>query len=456
MIKRTFAVTLLLALAQSGFAANDARRPNLLFVLTDDHRWNALGCAGDPIVKTPQIDKLASQGVRFTNAFVTTSICCTSRASIFTGQYARRHGINDFGTPFTPAQIAQIYPTLLRKAGYRTGFVGKFGVGDKGKLPVEEFDYFKGFPGQGKYWPKAKDGGTHLTDVMTSQGLEFIAGCKADQPFCLSISYKAPHAQDPDARQYLYAPRYKDLYEDVTIPLPPTATDADFRAQPDFLRNSEARKRWDIRFATPASYQAMIKGYYRLITQVDDSVGQIMDALRTAGLDQNTVVIFMGDNGYYFGEHGLADKWFPHEESIRVPLIIRDPRAASGLAGKTRDEMALNIDIAPTLLSLACVDVPKSMQGLDLTPLVRGEHPAWRQEFFYEHHFKHPGIPMSDGVRTGRYVYWRYLNVDHDAEWLFDLQGDPTETKNLVDAAPTAPILAALRAKTTAYGDSLK
>ncbi len=456
MHKRTFLLIVLLALAPTAFAAGESRRPNLLFILTDDHRFDALGCTGNPIVQTPQIDRLAREGVRFTNAFVTTSICCTSRASIFTGQYARRHGINDFGTPFTPAQIAQIYPVLLHKAGYRTGFVGKFGVGDKGKLPAEEFDFFKGFPGQGKYWPKANDGGMHLTDLMTDQSLEFIARCKADQPFCLSISYKAPHAQDPDPRQYLFAPRYKDLYKDVTIPLPPTATDADFQAQPDFLRTSEARKRWEIRFATPQSYQEMIKGYYRLITQVDDSVGQIMTALRKAGLDENTVVIFMGDNGYYFGEHGLADKWFGHEESIRIPLIIRDPRASPGIAGTTRSEMALNIDIAPTLLSLASVSAPKSMQGQDLTPLVRGEHPAWRQEFFYEHHFKHAGIPTSDGVRTARYAYWRYLNVDHDAEWLFDLEQDPTETRNLVAEPVAAGVMDELRRKTASYGDSLK
>jgi arylsulfatase A-like enzyme len=425
------------------------RRPNLLFLLTDDHRFDALGCVGNRIVQTPNIDSLAGQGVLFRNAFVTTSICCTSRASIFTGQYARRHGIHDFGTPFTPEQMAQTYPVLLRAAGYRTGFVGKFGVGDKGESPAKQFDYYKGFPGQGVYWPKP--GTTHLTDVMTAQAVEFIQGCAPDRPFCLSVSYKAPHAQDPDPKQYLYAPRFKDLYANMTIPLPPAATAEDFAKQPDFLRNSEAR-----RFATPESYQEMIKSYYRLITHVDESVGTIMEALRKAGLAENTVVIVTGDNGYYFGEHGLADKWFPHDESIRVPLIIRDPRLGKERRGALADQMVLNIDLAPTLLGMAGLAVPPTMQGRDLAPLLRGESPEWRTEFFYEHHFVHKGIPMSEGVRTGRYVYWKYLNVDHDAEWLYDLQTDPYETRNLIAEPALKNLASELRARTVAYVEKLK
>lgn len=444
-----------LLLAPVALAAEPpSRRPNLLVVLTDDHRFDALGCMGNPVLRTPNIDTLAREGVLFRNSFVTTSICCTSRASIFTGQYARRHGINDFATPLSPDQMGQTYPILLRTAGYRTGFVGKFGVGDEGESPAKHFDDYKGFPGQGNYWPKG--GTTHLTDVMTAQAVEFVKRCSAQQPFCLSISYKAPHAQDPDPRQYLYAPRFKDLYANTTIPLPATANEADFAAQPDFLRNSEARRRWQIRFATPESYQEMIKAYYRLITHVDESVGQVMEALRASGLAENTVVLFTGDNGYYFGEHGLADKWFPHEESIRVPLVVCDPRQSKERRGVGRDQMALNIDLAPTLLALAGVPVPSGMQGRDLTPVLRGESPAWRDEFFYEHRFQHKGIPKSEGVRTARYVYWKYLDVERDAEWLFDLQTDPGQTRNLIADPGMKNVASDLRQKTVSYAEGLK
>jgi len=437
-------------------AQNAGKRPNLLLLLTDDHRFDALGCCGNPIIQTPAIDKLAKEGVRFTNAFVTSSICCTSRASIFTGQFARRHGIHDFVTPFTPAQLTQIYPVLLRQAGYRTGFIGKFGVGDKDPLPADQFDYFKGFPGQGKYWQPTPEGkNVHLTDTMTAQALEFIESVKADQPFCLQISYKAPHAQDANPKQYLFPPRYKNLYANVTIPVPPTANEQDFALQPDFIQKSEGRNRWAKRFATTESYQEMIKSYYRLITQVDDSTRDIIAALRRANLDQNTVVILIGDNGYFFGEHGMADKWFPYEEALRVPLIIRDPRLDPQQQGRTRDQMVLNIDIAPTLLALANVPIPQMMQGQDLSPLLRA--PAqWRTEFFYEHLYPHKDIPKSEGVRTARYMYWKYLDVTHDAEWLYDLERDAYETKNLAGDATYAQIIANLREKTDEYRQTLK
>jgi arylsulfatase A-like enzyme len=451
-------ILLLLSIAAFPCLAQNQIRPNLILLLTDDHRFDALGCAGNPIIQTPTIDKLAHEGTRFTNAFVTTSICATSRASIFTGQYARRHGINDFVTPFTPAQLSQIYPVLLRKAGYRTGFIGKFGVGDKDPLPDKEFDYFKGFPGQGKYWNPGPDGKMiHLTDVMTQQALEFLQGAKPDQPFCLQISYKAPHAQDANPKQYLFPPRLKDLYKDATIPVPVTATEAAFAQQPDYIQKSESRRRWTLRFTTPESYQEMIKGYFRLITQVDQSVRDIVAALQKASLDQNTVIILIGDNGYFYGEHGLADKWFPYEEALRVPLIIRDPRVDRAQRGITRDQMVLNIDIAPTLLALANVPIPGSMQGQDLTPLTRGQPaPNWRQEFFYEHLYPHKDIPKSEGVRTARYMYWKYLDVDHDAEWLFDLNADPYEMRNLAAQTNNATVLAELREKTVRFRDSLK
>jgi arylsulfatase A-like enzyme len=297
------------------------RQPNIIFLVTDDHRADAMGCAGNPIIQTPNMDALAADGVRFTNAFVTTSICASSRASIFTGQWTRRHGIIDFRTHFSPEALAQTYPMLLSQAGYRIGFIGKYGVGPKKDLPIDKYDYWKGFPGQGRYEHKDENGNyKHLTQIMGEQAIEFLQGCSEDRPFCLSISFKAPHVQDNDPRQFIYDRAYRNLYSDVTIPTPETANPLYFDALPEFLRTSEARRRWSIRFPNPEKFQESVKSYYRLITGVDVVIGEIRDRLKQLNYDDNTVIILTGDNGFYLGEYGLAGKWFPHELSIRVPL----------------------------------------------------------------------------------------------------------------------------------------
>lgn len=419
--------------------------PNLILLVTDDHRWDALGCMGNPVVRTPHLDALAEGGALFRNAFVTTSICCASRASILSGQYARRHGVHDFQTPFTARQLDQTYHDLLRRAGYAVAFVGKYGVGDNVEPPSERFDWWRGFRGQGKYFPSGEDG-PHLTDVMAEQACEFLTQQRGQRPFCLSVSFKAPHQQDEDPRQYLYAPRYAGLYADTEIPLPATATEEDFARQPAFLRESEGRRRWSMRFATEASRQEMTRAYYRLVTGVDDAVGSIVETLERTGARDNTVIVFVGDNGCYLGEHGLADKWFPHEESIRVPLLVHDPRLSR--RGAVLEEMVLNIDIAPTLLALAGVAPPTAMQGRDLGPLVAGERLPWRREWFYEHLFPHPAIPRSEGVRTERFAYWRFLDMAEEAEWLFDLAHDPHETRNLAGLPEWRAELERLRART--------
>ncbi|MCY2952335.1 MAG: sulfatase [Planctomycetota bacterium] len=429
--------------------------PNILFLLTDDHRWDALSCMGNPILRTPNIDRLASTGTTFDNMFVTTSICCASRASIFTGQYARRTGIHEFNVPFTPAALAQTYPQILRRAGYRIGFVGKYGVGDNSPPPAGQFDFWRGFTGQGQYFPDKSNPSLHLTDLMTSQANEFLQSASPSQPFCLSISYKAPHCQDGDPRQFLYAPRYESLYSGQTIPTPLTATDEFFQKQPDFIRNSESRNRWKIRFSNPDVYQKMVKAYYRLLVGVDDSVAALLKTLADRNLIDNTIIFFTGDNGFYLGEHGLAGKWFMHEESIRVPLIIHDPRLPQNLHARRCSDMALNIDLAPTILSLAGLTPPPQMQGRPLTPLLQSQSPSWRTDFFYEHLFKHSIIPKTEGVRTTRYSYWQYLNVDHDAHWLFDLATDPHQTQNLAADPYHQPLVQNLQSRLTHYRQSL-
>ncbi|MHC4643051.1 MAG: sulfatase family protein [Planctomycetota bacterium] len=422
-----------------------AKPPNIIFLLTDDQRWDTLGCMGNPIIKTPNMDDLASNGVLFTHAFVTTSICASSRASILSGQYVRHHGINNFATSFSEEALARTYPLLLRSAGYRIGCVGKHGVGRGGDFPRDKYDVWFGCPGQcSPYERKNKDGSyKHLTQVFGDQISEFLDGCSKEKPFCLSVNFKAPHVQDSDPRQFIPDRAYKDLYKDVTIPTPMTADPRYFQALPEFLRTSEARRRWKIRFSTPEKFQESVKNYYRLIYGVDVVIGKIRDRLERLDLADNTIIILIGDNGFYLGEHGLAGKWFPHEESIRVPLLVYDPRAPKKFRGLTRDEFALNIDIAPTILELANQPVPEQMQGTSLLPLLRGKKPNWRADFFYEHLFNHKTIPKTEALRTSRFKYARY--IDFDYEELYDLKSDPQETKNLAKAQNYSQTLKSLR-----------
>ena len=425
--------------------ARAADRPNLVFILTDDQRWDALSCAGNAVLRTPNLDRLATEGVRFTNHFCTTSICCASRASFLTGMYASRHGVHEFSTPLRPEQLAASYPGLLREAGYRTAFIGKWGLG--GKLPKEAFDYFEGFPGQGLYFPKDHDQESeqHLTRKIEAQGKGFIERVPEGQPFCLALSTKAPHVQDGHPDPFRFDPVYADLYETAEIPAPPTANERCFKLLPEFLQESEGRRRWQHRFANDAMRQRSIKNFYRLVTGVDRLVGTLLDTLSARGLLDNTVVAFTSDNGFFLGEHGLAGKWLAYEESIRLPLLVRDPRLPLSRQGRVCESTSLNIDLAPTLLDLAGVSVPTEMQGRSLVPLVQGRTPEWRTDWFYEHRFKHQFIPPSEAVRTDR---WKYLVYPtHQREELYDLQADPGEIDNLAGQSQFAAQLVAMRSR---------
>ncbi len=418
------------------------RRPNIIVLLADDQRWDSLGCAGNPIVRTPNIDRLAAGGVRFTNHFVTTAICVTSRASIFSGQYASRHGIWKFSDQFTPAAFAQTYPALLRTAGYRTAFVGKYGL-DGPPLPAAEFDYWRGFAGQGSYFPKGEPG-PHLTTVMGDQAAEFLTATPAERPFFLQVSFKAPHVQDDDPRQFLIDPEDAALYRDAAIPVPKTADPRYIAMLPTEVQRSEGRRRWAVRFATPGLYRESVRNYYRLITGIDRQVGRLTSILRERGLHRDTIVVYTSDNGFYLSEHGLAGKWFMHEESIRVPLIVSGGPAR---AATTRGEMTLNIDLAPTLLRLAGLEPPAAMQGADLTPLLEARPVPWRKEWFYEHRFANPWIPKTEGIRTERWKYTRYLDTQPEFEELFDLKSDPLEETNLAAGGSHRETLEGFRSK---------
>ena len=421
--------------------SQSSQPPNIIFLLADDHRKSAMGYAGNDIIQTPHLDSLAANGVYFENAYVTTSICAVSRASILTGQYARRHGIWDFSTSLSDSAFSQTYPMLLKEAGYRVGFIGKYGVGDE--MPEQAFDYWKGFPGQGKYEHTDSAGNyIHLTSIMGNQAVEFLKS-NEEKPFCLSVSFKAPHVQDTDPRQFVYDSAYQDLYADAEIPLPATADTSYWEVFPAAFRmgkegkHNEARRRWYMRFSTPEHYQQSVKGYYRLIYGIDQVVGQIREALEETGAAENTVIIYTGDNGFYLGEHGMAGKWYGHEESIRVPLFIYDPRLPENQRGQRLEPMALNIDIAPTILHAAGINAPAQIQGKNLYQITEGPQPSWREDFLYEHLFEYETIPMSEGVVGPQYKYMRYF-WDNNAEEpiyeeLFDYRKDATEVNNLIN-----------------------
>ena len=254
--------------------------------------------------------------------------------------------------------------------------------------------------------------------------------------------------QDGDPRQFIPDPALMGLYKDATIPPPKLGDAAFFDALPEFFRTSENRVRWEKRFATPEAYQESVKNYYRLISGADVVVGRIVKKLEEAGLADNTVLVFTGDHGFYLGERGFAGKWYGHERSIRVPLVVYDPRLPKNAKGKRRNETVLTIDIAPTLLDLAGAKPPKVMQGRSLRPLLEGRDvDDWRTEFFYEHLFKHPKIPASEGVRTDRWKYLRYVDQKPVYEELYDLKADPEEAKNLAGEEKYAAALETMRRK---------
>lgn len=428
------------ARAQRGSTAGPKR--NILILYADDWRHDTLGAAGNPIVKTPHLDRLAAEGVRFRRAYVTTSICGVSRATLFTGQWMSRHGNEAFDAFETPWE--ETYPGLLRAQGYWVGHIGKW---HNGKFPAERFDFGRSYGGT--HFQKQPDGTTvHVTRKNESDALEFLRTRPQDRPFCLTLAFFATHAEDQNPKQYLYQPESESLYRDATIPVPRTAGDDYFRRLPPFLANekNEGRNRWHWRFDSPEKYQAYMKAYYRLATEVDSAAGRVLAELKAQGLDENTLVVFTTDNGYFHGEHGLADKWYPYEESIRVPLIVRDPRLKRRAV--PRDEMVLNVDLAPTILAYAGIAPPARMQGRDIAPLyLSNRPPAWRKEYFYEHATirNTDFIPSSQALvrKEIKYLFW----PDFGYEELFDLRKDPGETQNLVREKAYAAQLAQLRAR---------
>ncbi len=434
-------------------------RPNIVFLMTDNHRWDLLGCAGNEIIQTPNIDRLAERGVRFTNSFCTTSICAATRASILTGEFRREHGYTFTMPAMSVQRMDRSYPALLKQSGYRTGFVGKLGVEVDPRAPDRMFDFYRrriASSTRNPYYREADDGKVkHITTINGDDAVEFIRTSPQDQPFCLSVSFSAPHPEDDHIDQYIFDRELQPLYEQDVIPPPPIPDNEHFRQLPGFIQVSMSRQRWFRRFDTPEKYQRMMKGMYRLITGVDRQVGRIVAELERQGFADNTVVIFTGDNGIMIGEHGLTGIWLMYEGSIRKPLIIADPRLDESRQGVTADQMALSFDCPATMLDLAGVPIPEQMRGRSMVPLMRDEAVDWREDFFYEHLYERETIPKSEGVRTERFKYVRYFERNPVYEQLFDLAADPNEITNLVTDPKHDATLRALRARCDELRDSV-
>lgn len=489
-------LALCFALLTGSLCAAD-RPPNILFLLADDMRADCMSCAGNPALKTPNLDALSARGTRFTNAFVTTAICCVSRASILTGQYARRHGVDDF-VKHLP-DLEAIYPAILRKGGYYTGFIGKWGVGAVSEPYLNQcakvFDFWAGEPDQATYWmerecefvtsnsttqrkgvyntgsakahtaqgtlgehphPSLKDP-VHLeTWVVPHKFGQFLDQQPKVKPFCLSISYKAPHGPWGGL-----APQYAKEFRNATLPKGATATREDAEAQTKFIRGSLDGGH-GLEMATDEKKRNIWQAqYYRLIRGLDESVGKLVAELERRGLADNTIIVFSSDHGYLLGEHGMAGKWLMFEESIRIPLLVVDPRLAPDRRGKTCDATVLNIDLAPTFLSMASQQVPEAMQGRSLLPLIADAKAAWsRDAFFYEHHYDPKGkrhIEQSEGVRTSEWKYVKYLQQSGaESEQLFHLSADPIERHNVAADPAAREVLDKLRTEHASFTTALK
>jgi arylsulfatase A-like enzyme len=431
-------LAVLVVLAGAPTGAAPAPRPNIVFIMTDDHAAHAMSCYGSRIHKTPQLDRLAKEGMRFANCFVTNSICTPSRAAILTGKYSHLNGVTVFNR-FDGSQTT--FPKLLQAAGYQTALIGKWHL----ESDPTGFDYWNVLPGQGLYHdPEFIDMGVrkklkgYATDIITDRCLEFLARRDKTRPFLLLYHHKAPHREwSPDSK-------HAQLYEDADIPLPATfhdayhgrsraAAEAAMRVERDLTKRDlkrEPPEGLSVEDLKVWKYQRYIKDYLRCVASVDDNVGRFLDALDAQGLTQDTVVVYTSDQGFFLGEHGWYDKRFMYEESLRMPLLVRYPQLVH--AGAVNERMALNVDFAPTLLELAGVPVPAEMQGRSLVPLLRGDEPPdWRRSMYYRyyHYPQHHRVQPHYGVRSERHklIYFHLLN-----QWeLFDLEDDPEETRNV-------------------------
>jgi len=422
---------------------------NVVFILTDDHRYDFMGFTGKlPWLKTPNMDRLYSGGAWFKNAFVTTALCSPSRASILTGAYSHVHTIVDNVAP-EPANLI-FFPEYLQKAGYQTSFFGKWHMGNDDDNPRPGFNHWESFKGQGIYYnPTLNIDGkqvsygdsTYITDLLTEHAVNWLKGRDKSKPFFLYLSHKAVHMPLAPAK------RHRDMYKNQPYQVPSTyyqtlADDYKKLNWPEWVK--QQRYSWhgvDYFYHAHQSIENLVQLYGETLAGVDESIGTVMDYLKSEGLDQSTLVIYMGDNGFSFGEHGLIDKRHFYEESVKVPFLAYCPEIFSS-GGKIISKMVQNIDVAPTVLAAAGLKAPTGMPGKSFLLLLKGDSAVWRDKIFYEYYWEYdfPMTPTMFGVRGDKYKYTRYYGLWETNE-LYDLEKDPNETTNLIDKAEYAEIV---------------
>ncbi len=420
-------------------------RPNIVFILVDDLRWDELGCAGHPYIRTPNIDRIAEEGAMFRNAFMTTPLCSPSRAGFLTGQYAHTNGITDNVDRSAASHQLVTFPLLMHQSGYETAFIGKWHMGNDDR-PRPGFDRWVSFKGQGTYLnPEINEDGNavkpggYITDLLNGYAVEFIKR-PHKKPFLIYLAHKAIHPEVTqnndgsvnlaDSERFIPALRHMKLYEGRTIPRRLNAMRAP-AGKPALERRIGDLPQLGKGTGTRDD---VILGRQRTLMAIEDGVGEIFRALKETGQLEKTVIVFTSDNGYFYGEHGLSvERRLAYEESIRMPLLVRYRQMIK--ARTVRDEFVLNIDLAPTLLSMAGVSVPGNMQGRSLAPLLKGERVKWRDSFLIEYYSDRvfPRIAQMGykAVRNGRWKYIHYLELEGMDE-LYDLKTDPFEMKNLI------------------------
>ena len=408
---------------------------NVIFILSDDHRYDFMGFMGKPkFLKTPNMDRLAREGAHLQNAFVTTSLCSPSRASILTGQFSHRHGVVDNNTRVPKGTT--FFPQYLQQAGYETAFMGKWHMGRASDEPRPGFDKWISFRGQGDYYnptfnidgvQKKTEG--YVTDLLTDYALAWIKK-KREKPFFLYLSHKAVHAMFEPAKRHL------GKYENAKIEYPDTMADTEenYHKKPRWVK--EQRNSWhgvDYMYHGQMDFDTFYRRYCETLLGVDESIGRVLDALQENGILENTLVFYMGDNGFCFGEHGLIDKRQMYEPSMRVPLLVFCPNLIK--RGMKIDKMVQNIDIAPTILEAAGLETPKTMDGRSMLSLLEGKQATWRDAVYYEYYWEwnFPQTPTVHGIRTDKYKYMHYYGI-WDIDELYDISNDPDEKLNLIDS----------------------
>lgn len=428
----------LICLCASTYAAEQSR-PNIVFILVDDIRWDAFSCMGSPIAKTPNIDRIANEGALFKNFFVCIPLCSPSRGSYLTGQYPHKHGIIDNANHNELSHKLVTFPKLLHDGGYETAFIGKWHMGND-DMPRPGFDRWVSFKGQGMYndCPLNIDGKPqkvpgYITDILNSNAVEFI-NRPHTKPFALYLGHKAVHGP------FTPPERYKHLYDDVSVPFPPSIHDDDHDKPVLLMKDPKHPQQKTPKGPNWEGPVGAAKNQLRCLAAVDDGVRDILAALEKNGQLDNTMVVFTSDNGFFWGEHGLGDKRWAYEESIRDPLFIRYPKLIK--AGTKYDQMVLNIDIAPTFLELGGVAVPKSIQGESMLPLFKSQSAPWRNSMLIEY-FVDPGFPRFPAYKAARtpdWIYVKYEDVTGKDE-LFDLKKDSLQMHNLINDPKAAKSL---------------